>query len=335
MLILTVPIIIDISMLPQEKDFTYAGTSVTIAGECFSAFVVVSYSFSWKGNPNYQYFRLDDKKANDTKTMDVLVAVDQKEKSENPRWVSSCINKIRRAFDSGRLDFDVRELDEESRVLTAEEFNESPVSTEAQVRRYIQHLAYWRGFRLEHVQAVGAVIEPTADASYLGIDSSYLKQSMKSLEVLGWIKLVSFSEWSVLPTSKLIEALEAGTLDAVLATEKEKHPERISKQGGHELSPGRVATSIPADLFISYSSKDLEFVQKLAKDLSSSGVHVWWDKLMMKVGDSLHKKIQEGITNSAWLGVVLSPNSVSSPWVELELNSALMKELGLCSRICG
>ena len=82
-----------------------------------------------------------------------------------------------------------------------------------------------------------------------------------------------------------------------------------------------------ADLFISYSSKDAEFVATLAKDLDSYGLKVWWDKWMMKVGDSLHRKIQQGITSSAWLGVVLSPNSVSSPWVEKELNSALMREL--------
>jgi TIR domain len=67
------------------------------------------------------------------------------------------------------------------------------------------------------------------------------------------------------------------------------------------------------DLFISYSSKDVGFVERLAKDLGSTGMKVWWDKMEMKVGDSLHKKIQDGITASAWLGIVLSPNSVSSP----------------------
>jgi hypothetical protein len=87
------------------------------------------------------------------------------------------------------------------------------------------------------------------------------------------------------------------------------------------------ASRLATDLFISYSAKDTEFVEKLARDLVSSGVKVWWDKWVMKVGDSLHKKIQEGITNSAWLGVVLSPNSIDSPWVEKELNSALMREL--------
>jgi hypothetical protein len=81
------------------------------------------------------------------------------------------------------------------------------------------------------------------------------------------------------------------------------------------------------DLFISYSSKDAEFVAKLAKNLASAGMKVWWDKMEMKVGDSLHKKIQDAISNSAWLGIVLSPHSVSSQWVEKELTAGLTREL--------
>lgn len=57
------------------------------------------------------------------------------------------------------------------------------------------------------------------------------------------------------------------------------------------------------------------------------GITVWLDKLEMKVGDSLNKKIQQGISQSAWIAVVLSPDSVASPWVEKELNSALTLEL--------
>ena|SRR5215208_4944077 len=80
------------------------------------------------------------------------------------------------------------------------------------------------------------------------------------------------------------------------------------------------------NVFISYSSKDRTFVQQLANDLVCSGLTVWWDKGEMKVGDSLHKKIQQGITKSAWLAVVLSPDSVTSPWVEKELNAGHVRE---------
>src|SRR6266852_9776443 len=81
------------------------------------------------------------------------------------------------------------------------------------------------------------------------------------------------------------------------------------------------------DLFISYSSKDRAFAEKLARDLVRFGVRVWWDQGEIKVGDSLNRRIQEGIFNNRWLAVVLSPNSVASPWVERELNAALIEEL--------
>jgi len=81
------------------------------------------------------------------------------------------------------------------------------------------------------------------------------------------------------------------------------------------------------DLFISYSSKDKAFVTRLATDLTNLGLKVWIDRFEMRVGDSLNKKIQAGISESAWLGVVLSPDSVSSAWVEKEINAALALEL--------
>ena len=81
------------------------------------------------------------------------------------------------------------------------------------------------------------------------------------------------------------------------------------------------------DLFISYSHKDRPFSEKLSKDLQKHGVKVWIDLLEMQVGDSLNKKIQRGISTSGWLAVILSPDSVASPWVEKELNAALEIEL--------
>ena len=47
----------------------------------------------------------------------------------------------------------------------------------------------------------------------------------------------------------------------------------------------------------------------------------------MKVGDSLSNKIQKGIRESSYLAIILSPNSVNSPWVKRELNAALAGEL--------
>ena len=80
-------------------------------------------------------------------------------------------------------------------------------------------------------------------------------------------------------------------------------------------------------VFISYSSKDRGTVARLAADLTSLGVKVWWDRWEIKVGDSLYEKIQQGIDEAAWLCAALSPNSISSSWVQRELHAALDLEL--------
>ena len=81
-------------------------------------------------------------------------------------------------------------------------------------------------------------------------------------------------------------------------------------------------------VFISYSSNDEEFAERLAKDLQHSGIEIWFDKWEIKVGESIASKINKGLKSNDFLAVVLSPNSVKSQWVEKELNIGLMKELG-------
>lgn len=81
------------------------------------------------------------------------------------------------------------------------------------------------------------------------------------------------------------------------------------------------------DLFLCHSSKDKPFVLKLANTLKDNGFVVWYDEWEMLPGDSLITKIQDGIMNSSWFGVVLSKSSVQSKWCQKELNSALSLEL--------
>lgn len=82
-------------------------------------------------------------------------------------------------------------------------------------------------------------------------------------------------------------------------------------------------------VFISYSHQDRDFVDCLAEDLKASGVNVWLDKWEIQVGDSLTRRISEGIHEAGYLAVVLSPHSVRSEWVQRELNAGLVKELDL------
>lgn len=82
-----------------------------------------------------------------------------------------------------------------------------------------------------------------------------------------------------------------------------------------------------SNLFISYSHKDKLYVEQLAFDLSTSNLNIWLDKWEIQVGDSIIDKIEQGLSASDYLVIILSPHSVSSKWVKEELNAALFQQL--------
>lgn len=78
--------------------------------------------------------------------------------------------------------------------------------------------------------------------------------------------------------------------------------------------------------FISYSSKDEEFVNYLYADLQHEGIRCWFAPENLKIGDKFWHRIDELIRQHDKLLVVLSEHSVISTWVEREVMAALEKE---------
>ncbi len=78
-----------------------------------------------------------------------------------------------------------------------------------------------------------------------------------------------------------------------------------------------------AQIFISYSRKDIGFVRKLAGDLEKAGYDVWWDLTDLRGGDDWPREIPKAIEASQFFVVVLSPNSAVSDWVAKEYTQAL------------
>lgn len=81
------------------------------------------------------------------------------------------------------------------------------------------------------------------------------------------------------------------------------------------------------DVFISYSRRNLEFVQQLVDALKMRGKDPWFDQLKeplsgIVVGAPWWKEIQHGIENSDNFIFVISPNSISSPYCHAEINYA-------------
>lgn len=78
--------------------------------------------------------------------------------------------------------------------------------------------------------------------------------------------------------------------------------------------------------FISYSSKDDAFAKRLHADLQSHNVRCWFAPEDLKIGDRIRLRIDESIRMYDKLLLVLSEHSVSSKWVEFEVEAAMDKE---------
>ncbi|MEH6461711.1 toll/interleukin-1 receptor domain-containing protein [Chitinimonas sp. JJ19] len=85
---------------------------------------------------------------------------------------------------------------------------------------------------------------------------------------------------------------------------------------------------IEYDLFISHASEDKEeLVRPLAVALEGLGVKVWYDEFTLKVGDSLRKSIDSGLSNSRFGTVVLSSSFFAKNWTQYELDGMTAKEM--------
>lgn len=78
--------------------------------------------------------------------------------------------------------------------------------------------------------------------------------------------------------------------------------------------------------FISYSQNDIKFAQKLYKDLQKEGVRCWFAPENIKIGEKIRQSIEQGIRSHQKLLLVLSEDSISSDWVEKEVETAFERE---------
>ena len=82
-----------------------------------------------------------------------------------------------------------------------------------------------------------------------------------------------------------------------------------------------------ARLFISHASEDKEScVEPLVEELKSKGHQVWYDRFELTIGDSLLRKISEGLNDVDFGVVVLSRNFFSKKWPQAELDGLLAIE---------
>ena len=80
------------------------------------------------------------------------------------------------------------------------------------------------------------------------------------------------------------------------------------------------------DVFISHASEDkADVALPLRNALVALGVTVWLDKTELRIGDSLRRKIDEGIRSSRFGVVVLSPDFFAKGWTNHELDGLVTR----------
>lgn len=86
-------------------------------------------------------------------------------------------------------------------------------------------------------------------------------------------------------------------------------------------------------LFISYSTHDQEFAERLHADLQGKGVRCWFATHDIQGGKKLHEQIDDAIRVHDKLLLILSPASMTSEWVKTEISKARRREINEKRRV--
>lgn len=82
------------------------------------------------------------------------------------------------------------------------------------------------------------------------------------------------------------------------------------------------------DVFVSHASEDKDtIVRPLVEALKNKGVKVWYDDFELKLGDSLRRKIDQGLSKSRFGLVVISKSFISKGWTNYELDGLMTKAI--------
>jgi len=119
-------------------------------------------------------------------------------------------------------------------------------------------------------------------------------------------------------------------LEAQIAAQIERE---AGSSAPFEILPAEGQTE-PYDFFISHASADKEeFVDEFVRRAQSAGLRVWYDRFSIAWGDSIRQKIDEGLRNSYFGVVILSPKFFERPWTNYELDAIIQRDLSGRGRI--
>jgi hypothetical protein len=137
-----------------------------------------------------------------------------------------------------------------------------------------------------------------------------------------------------------IQGAREKDLKRVAAFEEKQRREQLEKERAfqRQMSEMRAADATtqvaPAkaegrhDFFISHASEDKQDVARpLYEELTALGCSVWYDEFSLKVGDSLRRNIEKGISGSRYGVVIVSEHFLAKEWPARELDALTAIEI--------
>lgn len=93
-------------------------------------------------------------------------------------------------------------------------------------------------------------------------------------------------------------------------------------------SPEAAPTARAPNVFLSYAFDDSALARAIAEQLQSNGIETFWAEWCINAGDSIRQRIDDGIGECTHFLVLLTPQSIDKPWVNLEVDAGLARRLG-------
>jgi hypothetical protein len=111
---------------------------------------------------------------------------------------------------------------------------------------------------------------------------------------------------------------------------------RLGVEEGSIETMTKETTNAAPRVYLAHASEDHETLAKpLACALMANGIEVWFDEWEIRTGDSLRRKMEEGLANSTHFIVLLTSNSLHKPWVETEIDAGFVRAVDGASRFMG
>lgn len=128
---------------------------------------------------------------------------------------------------------------------------------------------------------------------------------------------LSFNDWTFENMNKMIGLLQDKSINP------ENFPGLFQGQAGLRYY----------GCFISYSTEDKPFADKLYHDLVKNGVKCWYAPKNILPGKKIHEQLNEAIDKHEKIIIILSRSSMKSEWVKTEIANARKREVSEGKRL--